>query len=293
MRLAVIADIHGNLAALEAVLDDIERQGADEIVIAGDVVNGSPDSLECWKLVRSLGSPMVRGNHERYLFDLETDRALPEWHTERYGPVQWTHRRFDPRELEAMGDLPLCLRLPQVPDLLIVHATARADREAVHCDTTDDELDAMFANTTERLVVRGHNHVRAVRRWRDRTVATTGSVGLPLDGSTSAKYLLVERCAEKWRLDHREVPYDLGSAVRRFTETGYLNEAGPMANLLLHELITARLQLMPFLRDYERWSESGRLPLTEAVHLFLEDRGLFGQQPCGVVSPETDCTQRA
>lgn len=148
------------------------------MVCAGDVVNGSPDSRACWELVASLQLPLVRGNHERYLFDLYGEQARPEWHGQRFGPVQWSWRQFLGDELEQMRSLPLCLRLPEAPDLLIVHASPRADRDAVL----------------------------------------------------------------------------LPAALRRFRESDYLAEAGPMARLLQRELETARFQMMPFLDQYERWS---------------------------------------
>ena len=77
MRLAVLTDIHGNLAALNAVLEHISTQNVDQIVVAGDTVNVLPDSSACWDLVMSLDCTVLRGNHERYLFDYGTPKADP------------------------------------------------------------------------------------------------------------------------------------------------------------------------------------------------------------------------
>jgi predicted phosphodiesterase len=270
MRIAIIADIHGNLAALEAVLEATRRERVDAIAVAGDIVNGAPDSRACWDLVRSLGYPLVRGNHERYLFDLYTERAEPEWHSERFGPVQWSHRQFEAAHLDEMRRLPLCVRLPEAPDLLIVHGSSRADRDVVLHDTACDELDTMFSETAERLIARGHNHTAGLRRWRGRTVVTTGSAGLPLDGSTTAKYLLVEHDGREWRYLHRETDYDSRATLRRFRDSGYLDGAGPMARLAMQEVISARHHMGPFLRQYDRWSLDGRLSLADAVDRFLQ-----------------------
>ena len=83
MRIAVITDIHGNLVAFEAALDYIQTLGVDQLVIAGDVVNGAPDSAGCWQLAQSLNCPILLGNHERYVIDYGTERADPTWETER------------------------------------------------------------------------------------------------------------------------------------------------------------------------------------------------------------------
>ncbi|MBE0698820.1 MAG: metallophosphoesterase [Anaerolineaceae bacterium] len=65
IRIAVLADIHGNLPAFESALEHVSQQKVDQIILAGDIVNGSPDSKACWTLALSLGCPILRGNHER------------------------------------------------------------------------------------------------------------------------------------------------------------------------------------------------------------------------------------
>ena len=90
MRIAILADIHGNLPAFEAALDHASRQRVDRTIVAGDIVNGSPDSAACWRLARSLGYPIVRGNHERYVARYGTAAGDPAWLSEQFAPVRWT-----------------------------------------------------------------------------------------------------------------------------------------------------------------------------------------------------------
>ena len=106
MRIAIIADIHGNLPAFETVLTDLRRQSPDLLVIAGDIVIGAPDSLACWQLAQSLACPIVRGNHERYLSHFGTATADPLWQTERFAPVQWAVQQFRDEERQTI-DFPL------------------------------------------------------------------------------------------------------------------------------------------------------------------------------------------
>jgi predicted phosphodiesterase len=269
MRVAVISDIHGNLAALEAVLADIEAVGAERVVVAGDLVNGAPDSRACWELIRSRGYPTLRGNHERYLFDLGTPAEKPEWRGERFGAVRWAAARFSRDELEEMRRLPSCLRSAELPDLLVVHASLRSDNDDLRPYSSESEVRAMFQGAGERLVVRGHNHICATHTLPDFTVVNCGSVGMPLDGNTDAQYLMLERAAGRWSWEHRSVRYDVDATVRRFREDGYLDAAGPMGRLLLREIATASHQMVPFLRQWERWSENGGLGLAAAVDRFL------------------------
>jgi hypothetical protein len=107
MRIAVIADIHGNIEALETVLDHVEKQSVDQIVVAGDIVIGSPHSLRCWEKVKSLQCSVVRGNHERYLFDLDSPNSPESWKTERYAPFIRRINSFLKKPLQKCKPCPL------------------------------------------------------------------------------------------------------------------------------------------------------------------------------------------
>ena len=84
MRIAVLADIHGNLPAFEAALKHVAHQKVDQMILAGDIINGAPDSKACWALALSLGCPVLRGNHERYAAHFGTPQASPDWLMEKF-----------------------------------------------------------------------------------------------------------------------------------------------------------------------------------------------------------------
>ena len=269
MRIAIISDIHGNLAALEATLESASAEAVDGIVVAGDLVNGAPDSKACWDLVRSLGHPLLRGNHERYVFDLGTPDEDPAWRHERFAPVRWTASRFSREDLAEMRALPLSYTRPELPELLVVHASPFSDRVNALPDAPDAEVEAIFGESAATVMVRGHDHLPSVRRLGRRLLVNAGSVGMPLDGDADGKYVLIERRGTEWRVEHRRVPYDVEATERRFHETGYLEEAGPMARLMLREIITGRQQMTPFLREWLNLPEPQRPPFELAVERFL------------------------
>jgi predicted phosphodiesterase len=269
MRLAILADIHGNLTAFEAALSHLARQHADEVIIAGDIVVGSPDSAACWRRAQSLGCPTLRGNHERYVAHYGTAEASPTWSTEQYAPLHFALAQLPHADRVAMGNLPGTLRLPQAPDLLVVHASARSDYDTVAAHTPEDDLETMFAGAEERFIVRAHNHVAQVRLWGERVIVTAGSVGLPLDGNPTAQYLLLDRRQNGWHIQHQSVPYDLDAALARFRDTNYLAATGPIGRLFLREVATATHQLVPFFRWHARQPAGATVPLAEAVELFL------------------------
>jgi predicted phosphodiesterase len=268
MRIAVLADVHGNLPAFEAALDHVSRQGVDRIVLAGDLVVGCPDTAACWRLARSLRCPMLRGNHERYVACYDTPQADPRWRTEQFAPVQWGVSQLTDDERQAMRALPMRLRFADAPDLLFVHASARSDKDTLTAYTPNARLRDMFAGVGARTIVRAHNHTCQVRLWEGHQIVTAGSVGLPLDGNPTAQYLLLERNGSGWQFEHQSVSYDVDAALRRFDETGYMADVGPMARLFRREVVTAAHHMVPFLRAYAHWQKEG-LSLARAVERFL------------------------
>ncbi len=269
MRIAILADIHGNLPAFEAALHHLSNQKPDQVIISGDVIIGSPDSAECWRLARSLGYPMLRGNHERYAAHFGTPQASPEWSTAKFAPLQYAVAQFTEADRQAMAALPLTLRLPAAPGLLFVHASPRDDHDSLTAHTPDERVAAMFGMAPERWIIRSHNHVGAVRLWGDRLIITCGSVGLPLDGHLTAQYLLLDRQDSRWEIRHQSVPYDLEKTLQRFRDTDYLRTTGPMGRLFLRELVTATQQIDSFLRLYGQWTKEAPLSLDQAVERFL------------------------
>lgn len=275
MRIAILADIHGNLPALEAALERVVQLRPDRLVVAGDIVVGGPDSAACWARVRGLGCPVLRGNHERYVFDYGTPRAKPEWASERFGPVRWAHAQFDDAARTELANLPPVLRLPEAPGVLFVHASPRNDHDLLFPYTPEAELVAKFGGGAEPLIVRGHNHYCGVRDWRGGRIVTVGACGLPLDGTAQAQCTVLEHdphAVGGWRIEHHAVPYDTAAALRRFRESGYLEAAGPMAELYRREVETAAFHVMPFLEFLRREPAAAALPLATALARFHDRR---------------------
>lgn len=253
MRLAIISDIHGNLPALEAVLEDAARQGAERIVVNGDMVNRGPSNVAVMERLQREGLPMTLGNHDDLLRKwAERDADLPaEWFDDPF----WRGTGWCAEQLEPGGwlgffrELPMTvgLELPNAPRLLISHGSPRHYREGYGNFLTDEALEEISRDHPAELFVGSHTHRPLERAWGDVTVLNTGAVGAPFNGDPRAQYLVLELQGDGWRWEFRRLPYDRDRALDDFATSGYLEEGGLSARIFFEELRNARSYLTPFL----------------------------------------------
>ena len=282
MKIAVLADIHGNLAAFQAVIDDIEAWSPDLVVFAGDVVNRGPQSGACLDLLLRLrderGWQLIRGNHERYVLSFDQARRRPDFPNS--GPnyelsrmTRWSHSQVRGK-LELIGALPEQLRIDLGGETLAVHhASLRHDRDGISEESPDEELRAQVDGSAALFCV-GHTHVPLARRLGGTLVVNAGSVGLPFDGDTRAAYARLTRRRTGWRAQIVRVPYDVATTARAFVESGTLEAVGAHAQLMLQELQTGRSLLFDFVPAYHERVLAGAISLDEAVREYLGKRTL-------------------
>jgi predicted phosphodiesterase len=258
MKLAVLADIHGNLAALEAALADARAQGAERLVVNGDMVNRGPHNTAVLELLAETGAPLLLGNHDDLLrMWIDRDGGLP---TEWFGDPFWEGFAWCARQVDRGGwidslrALPMWYReeSPGGPSVLIAHGSPRHYREGYGRDLSDETIDEIADEYQADLLVGSHTHIPLNRLHGRRLVLNSGAVGAPFNGDPRAQYLILEWLDGEWRPRFRRIPYDRERSLRAFAETGYLEEGGLSARIFFEELRTARSLLGPFLGWVER-----------------------------------------
>ncbi len=181
MRVAVLADIHGNLPALEAVLGDVDAVGVDAVVLAGDMTVG-PLQADTLDLLLSLGDRAiwVRGNCERNLVEV-FDGTYQETGAAHEPGTIWSGRQLTRARRDHLAALPLTvsIEVDRLGPILFCHATARDDEEIVLVDSPLAWFGEAFAGVEERTVVCGHTHMPFDRLADGRRVINPGSVGMP------------------------------------------------------------------------------------------------------------------
>jgi len=225
MRIALVADIHGNLAALEAVAVDIRRRGVFRVVNLGDSVSGPLLPLETARFLMSSDWVSISGNHERQVLSLRPGEGGPS--------DEYAYSQLTTAELDWLRSLGPSMRLEE--GLFACHGTPRSDSE-YFLDSLEGgslrlasprEIDERLGTVDATLVACGHTHIpRVVRTDDGRLLVNPGSVGLPAydaekpvphvveTGSPDARYAIIERTPEGWGALHVAVPYDYRPMAR-------------------------------------------------------------------------------
>jgi predicted phosphodiesterase len=216
MIVAALFDIHGNLPALERVLEDARLAAADAVVVGGDVLPG-PMPRECLDRLSSLDVPVhfLYGNGEIAVLDQLAGRAVKV--PDVYRPaIEFTASEVR-NSAPAIAGWPLTVRLEidGVGAVLFCHATPRNENDVFTRLTPAERLLPIFDAADADVVVCGHTHMQFDRRVGRTRVVNAGSVGMPF-GAPGADWLLLGRDVQ---LQHTE--YDLSAAAERIRRTAY------------------------------------------------------------------------
>lgn len=200
--IAVLGDIHGNLAALEAVLREIDRLRPEAVVVAGDLALYGPHPRECVALVRRRGYPTIRGNTDEWL------TRTPERVTDA---ITWCASRLSEEERRFLAGLPfLWRREDPAGDLVVVHATPWSISEVLPPDAPLHAVRRALEEAKAAALVYGHIHVAYARTVDGRLLVNAGSVGLPFDGDWRASFATLRppRGSGGWTAELHRVAYD-------------------------------------------------------------------------------------
>jgi putative phosphoesterase len=197
-RLAVLGDIHGNVAALDAALAAIERARPDAVAVTGDLVMNGPRPAEVLARIRTLeqaGALVVQGNTDIAVADLDLSAAFP-WLEEvpagHRAAATWAHEALDQADLDLLRRLPAERRLRVGDDLvLICHASPGSQTEGLSVELDAAVTVQRITRTDARVIVCGHTHVAETRDYGQRLICNPGSCGYSFDGDADAAWALL------------------------------------------------------------------------------------------------------
>jgi len=224
-RFAVLADVHANLSALEAVLEDMSTNGIEDAVVLGDVVGYGPQPAECIDVLRRRRFSVIKGNHDHGIANANFEKGFSSY---ARWVAEWTHAHLDDVARSWLDELPLYI---EGPGWLGVHGSP-CDRYYfygyVYQSTYEKNLEALKERNLP-LCFHGHTHMpgiyyangtdcgfanletRTSLDGYDASLVCPGSVGQPRDGTIESQYLIFD--PDAMSLEYRRVPYDVPRTV--------------------------------------------------------------------------------
>ena len=230
MRYAIIADIHANLAAFTAVLDDSGRRGGvKEVWCLGDVVGYGPDPHQCIELLRQCNHVCVAGNHD-WAATGKIDTSA--FNTDAAAACRWTAQQLSPEDIEYLENLPLVI---EKDDFTLVHGSPREPIWEYILSTSIATENFTFFQSQFCLI--GHSHVPLVFKDEDgscslirlstniglalgknRLIINPGGVGQPRDSDPRASYAIYDSDSRLIKL--YRIPYDIGATQDKMVQNG-------------------------------------------------------------------------
>ncbi len=304
MRLAVLADIHGNLPALEAAVADFQPWAPDYVVLAGDLINAAPFSVEVAEYAMTQDWLVIRGNHEFYFLDFGSQRI--------HGAMQCPDRWQALHALQAtipdhvgryLASLPddLTLMYPQCEPVRVLHGLPGDPRAGVYPYQLDAYIMRLLRQVAQHTLITAHTHLQGEYRiprgeevpsprspnppfksdelraahWH---VINPGSIGIPLNGCPAAHYALLESVADApegagWQVTLRHVAYDREKTLRAFFERGHLDAGGPILELFYWEIVSAHQEILPFMEWARHHGCDPHADLRTALQAYKRETG--------------------
>jgi len=224
MKIIIISDIHGNLEALNRVLEYIDKlEGEKRIVCLGDIVGYGPNPEECFKIVESLTDNICLGNHEDATMNTDYDYQIT---TSAREAIRWTREILEEKTKETIKRLPLKI----VDDnILYVHASPDNPRQWNYISNTRDAYSSLI-EMEHSLCFVGHSHHPGIYSYHskqennskaslskeDKTIINVGSVGQPRDGSPKLSFAVFDD--DKWEVEIVRLEYDYHKTMAKIKE---------------------------------------------------------------------------
>ncbi len=287
MRFAIISDIHGNLHALDAVLEDARKNNADEYIFVGDYCLSSPYPNECIQRMRDMERVhVIRGNEEKYLENL-IGKDQSTWTDGQMQISYYCYRAVSEENLAYLLSRPHSLELRcgdvtlhiahasdafiadcELKEWLPAHITKRYHNRVITAESiktdiqdyydNDARFQQIFAELESGIYIFGHSHVQWNYRSKDgkKILVNPGSCGLPLDGITgSLPYTIIDiDYAGHVSVKERRIPYDVEEYIKVLVESDQFLKAKVWTKIIARELKTGREHLFYFLQFAEKYA---------------------------------------
>ncbi len=265
IKVAIISDIHGNIEALEAVLNDIKNDNVDKVVALGDLCNELPNGNEVINVLRDINAYGVKGNKEEYFLDYEKHKY--EWENIQFKNTIFMYNQLTEENKEYIRKLPFELVLDiEGTKVKFVHASPESLCELVY-EKDDERLEEIAKTLEEDILIYGHIHDPIwIKEVKGKTFINTGCAGVSVFNIGQAEYVILDIKDGKINIETRKANFDLEKVKENIIKSKmHLNER-TFINLVYLALTGERQIRKKFYREgAEKMLNSGRKLYKENV----------------------------
>lgn len=245
-RIAALSDVHGNVAALEAVLADVAREKPDRIVVAGDLVLNGPEPAAVVDALReavSAGTAVIAGNTDVAVADFDYAAAFP-WMTDGVpdaiaAAAEWAHEALGDERVEWLRALPSERRVRTDDDTLVLvcHASPGSQTSGFDQNLDPSVTIERLARTDARVIICGHTHLPEVRDLGFKVIVNSGSAGYVFDGDPTASWALVDIDGGDVRAEIRRTEFDTLAVANAISARGLAGDVYRAATVRTGKLV--------------------------------------------------------
>jgi putative phosphoesterase len=245
-RIAALSDVHGNVAALEAVIADITREKPDRIVVAGDLALNGPEPAAVVDMLRDLaseGAAVIAGNTDIAVADFDYAAAFP-WMTDGVpdaivAAAEWAHEALGEERVEWLRGLPAERRVRAEDDTLVLvcHGSPGSQTSGFDQDLDPSVTIERVARTDARLIVCGHTHLPEVRDLGFRVIVNDGSAGYIFDGDPTASWALIDLADGEVSAEIRRTSFDTLGVANAISSRGLAGDVYRAATVRTGKLV--------------------------------------------------------
>lgn len=226
MKIAVLADIHGNHIALEACMDYLEKQNVDACIFLGDYIGEFPGTEKTMKILydiqRMKPCYLIKGNKEDYQLT-GLGEGHPEWDPfpSTIGMIRYGRNHLTEKDIAFLKELPISqtVSMDGMQDIVICHGSPRKVNEKIYAG--QEQNAEILSEVTEKYILCGHTHRRTNSEELSKIIWNPGSVGLPLDGSSAAQFMIIHSEGSEWKPEFLSLKYDTEKIIKEMQEEGF------------------------------------------------------------------------
>ncbi|MGO1820368.1 MAG: metallophosphoesterase family protein, partial [Senegalia sp. (in: firmicutes)] len=237
MKIGVLADIHGNFTALEAVINYSMNQGIDHFIIAGDHISDCPNPNEVLNRISKLKGWTIGGNREEYILKTIDDKTT-DWNKYRQlDSIIWTRDKLETHNIEFIRDLTnqKSIQIEDFDTIRVVHGSTDDVYEHLY-PYKEDRLVEILNKIDEKVLICGHTHEQWSKVINGKLVLNPGSVGVHFNKESSAEFSILSWSNNEWTVQHKKIKYDIEKLEKDFLMKGLYEKGGIWSKMIVESL---------------------------------------------------------